>query len=176
VDEREFIRAMERRFRAKLVSADRGIDPKAESAAPPSSSSPPPPSKCALCRRPDKLGDTIDDFGRRYCREAEWAQCNRIAAGRLGASASASTSSASLSGELHADGKCRDCGEPIAWVTTQRGRKMPVDVRPARPNVAAFELVGRVDTLAFYVSEQKRARMSGDVYECHRNTCSAGDD
>lgn len=168
-DEERFVAALVRKFRAVEVAAD-----------PP----PPPPATssssehvCALCRR--ALGGRLvfnetDAKGnpdeRYYCPQSEADKCMRIAAGRLGASASAGSASA-LRGVLDADGKCRDCGEPVLWVKTQRGKKMPVNVHPAPPIVDAFELVGETDTLAFYVSEKRRAKHYGDVYEFHGATC-----
>lgn len=110
------------------------------------------------------------DDGRWWCPKSEHDKCTRIAAGRLGASASAAGNSA-LRGVLEADGKCRDCGAPVKWVKTQRGKKMPVDIDPAPAGVSAFEVVGETDSLAFYVSEKRRARFIGDVYEFHGSTC-----
>jgi hypothetical protein len=127
---------------------------------------------CAVCRRRGSWL-VLGPDERWWCSEAESAACTRIAQGRLGGVTTASH--AALSGTLRSDGKCRACKEPVRWVKTQRGRKMPVDVRPAVPGVAAFELVGEVNTLAFYVSEKKRPTFSGDVYESHFQTCEARD-
>ena len=48
---------------------------------------------------------------------------------------------------------------------------MPVDVIPAPKDVAAFELVGARDTMAFYISEKRRGMFFGDVYQSHFQTC-----
>lgn len=172
MDEDKFIAALVRKFRATEVSADTGIDPIPESddPPPPPATSSTPERRCHLCRRPlaGRLVAGRDDSW--WCPDSEAAKCSRIAAGRLGASATAG--SGSLKGILEADGKCRDCGEPVKWVKTQRGKKMPVNVFPAPKAVDAFELVGEDDTLAFYVSEKRRARHWGDVYEFHGKSCT----
>lgn len=129
--------------------------------------------KCALCRRATTRR-TLGADGRKWCSGVDADTCIRIAQGRLGGATAPSR--ASLSGKLGADGDCRRCGKPVKWVKTQRGKKMPVDVSPAPSGVAAFELIGRIDTLAFYVSERRRAAYSGDLYESHFNTCEAGND
>jgi hypothetical protein len=169
MDEDKFIAALGRKFRAVEV------DP------------PPPPQpsstprrrrpvrdqvKCAVCRRTTHL--VVGDDGRAWCREPEWDACNRIAQSRLGASAAVGSASA-LTGQLEPDGKCRSCKEPVKWVKTQRGKKMPVDVIPAPPEVDAFELIGRTNTLAFYISEKRRAMHVGDVYQSHFQTCGERD-
>jgi hypothetical protein len=79
----------------------------------------------------------------------------------------------SLHGILDDEGAtCRDCGQPMKWVkTAARGKKIPVDVAPAAKGVAGFELIGRVDTLAYYVNESKSWYHEGDVYTAHMNTC-----
>lgn len=180
IDEAAFTRALVRRFRAREIpqSAEPAGSAEPPSSLPPSNTLPPSSDveKCALCRRPDKLGTIRDEHGRLYCREAEWPMCDRIAQGRLGASASNSTSASALRGELHPDGTCRNCKAPVKWVKTQRGKSMPVDVSPAPPGKQAFELIGRVDTLAFFISERKREKLDGDVYESHFQTCAAGRD
>lgn len=107
-----------------------------------------------------------------WCPESDRDTCLRIAQSRLGASAGNTSSEAALKGALEPDAKCRDCGAEIKWVKTQRGKKMPVDVIPAPKGVAAFELVGRSQTMAFYISEKRRAMHFGDVYESHFQTCT----
>lgn len=127
--------------------------------------------KCVLCRRSGPRVKVGAD-GRRWCSSTDSDACIRIAQGRLGGATGGSNSA--LSGKLRPDGRCRDCKSPVKWVKTQRGKKMPVDCDPAPASVAAFELVGSVGTLAFYVSEKKRVTFSGDVYESHYQTCESG--
>ena len=181
ITEEQFVSALVRKFRAVEIPAVAGTGNEAEpadssSSSSTSSSSDPERSRCALCHRTDKLGTGRDDFGRPYCRDAEWDTCNRIAQGRLGASAGRSGNTNALRGELHPDGNCRNCKAPIKWVTTQKGKKMPVDVSPAPPGRDAFELVGRIDTTAFYVSAKRREGLDADLYASHFNSCSRGDD
>lgn len=168
IDEQEsFVRALKRKFQATEREPDSGIAPVPQSAEPDEN------RKCALCRR-QVSGMNLGTDGRLWCPEREAAACMRIAQGRLGGATTSSRSA--LSGKLKADGDCRRCGVPIKWVKTQRGKKMPVDVDPAPPSVDAFELIGQVDTLAFFVSEKKRPTFAGDVYRSHFQTCEARDE
>jgi hypothetical protein len=166
-DEDKFVAAIVRKFRA--VEVEPPPPPPATSSTPERDLST--ERKCVLCRR-DLRGRMVgpDADGRWWCPKSETDKCDRIAAGRLGASASGGSAS-SLRGIIEADGKCRDCGEPVKWVKTQRGKKMPVNIHPAPKAVDAFELVGEHDTLAFYVSEKRRAKHWGDTYEFHGSTC-----
>lgn len=171
-DEERLVAAFKRRFRAVEVDPwtdDTPPPPPATSSS--SSSGSAEPDRCHLCHRSGRRLVTSAN-GMKWCPDSDWDVCNRIAQGRLGASGSTG-SSAALKGILDTDGKCRDCHEPIKWVKTQRGKKMPVDVSPAPADLDAFELIGRVDTLAFFISSRRRATHSGDVYACHFNTCSA---
>jgi hypothetical protein len=167
MDEDKFIAALKRKFKA--VEAE-PREPEPDDPPPPPATSSTPERKCALCRR--SLTSLVwgEQDGRWWCPKSEAEKCTRIAAGRLGASASGAGNS-SLKGALDPDGKCRDCGAEVRWVKTQRGKKMPVDVLPAPAGVDGFELVGETDTLAFYVSEKRRARYFGDCYEFHGKTC-----
>jgi hypothetical protein len=151
------VRAFVRKFNATVVPNIGEPEEKAEQHA------------CVLCKRTTKLALGAD--GRWWCKDSEAAACNRIAQSRLGGATGGTGNNASLRGVLREDGKCRSCGAPIKWVKTQRGKKMPVDTRPAPAGVDAFELMGAVETLAFYVSEKKRALHVGDVYRSHFQTC-----
>jgi hypothetical protein len=168
IEEQEsFVRALKRKFQATEREPDSGKGPIPQAAETDEE------RKCALCRR-KVSGMKLGTDGRLWCPESESAACLRIAQGRLGGATTASR--AALSGKLKADGDCRACGAPIKWVRTQRGKNMPVDVDPAPPSVDAFELVGQVKTLAFFVSEKKRPTFAGDVYRSHFQTCEARDE
>jgi hypothetical protein len=166
--EDKFIAALIRKFRATEAEPP---EPEPADPPPPPTTSSTPAKKCALCRRSltSLVWGEADE--RWWCPKSEADKCTRIALGRLGASASGA-GNVSLRGVLDPDGgKCRDCGEPVKWVKTQKGKKMPVDVLPAPAGVSGFELVGEHDTLAFYVSEKRRAKFFGDCYEFHGSTC-----
>lgn len=169
MDEAKFVAALTRKFRAHEV------EPRELPPPPPRTPSTPRPEprRCHLCQR--SLGTRlVENNGLLWCPDTEADKCLRIAAGRLGASASNANRDSSLKGQLEPSGTCRDCGAEVLWVKTQRGKKMPVDVIPAPKDVAAFELVGKSDTMAFYVSERRRASHWGDVYESHFQTCKNG--
>lgn len=91
-------------------------------------------------------------------------------------SSSPSSSPRSLSGVLEADGECRDCGGPVKWVTTARGKKMPVDVIPAKEGTEGFELIGVVDPTAHFVKSAAAWEFDGSLYEFHGRTCPERDD
>jgi hypothetical protein len=150
------VRAFVRKFNAEIVPSEEAKTEREEV------------RRCVICRRSNvKLVLGADE--RWWCPNTESETCNRIAQSRLGGATSGSASA--LHGILRKDGTCRDCGADIKWVRTQRGKKMPVDTSPAPAGVAAFELVGAVRTLAFYVSEKKRKLHSSDVYQSHFQSC-----
>lgn len=150
------VRAFVRRFKATIIPNREEERPARERRT------------CVVCKRETSKLELGQD-GRWWCPRSDNDTCNRIAQTRLGGATSGSSSA--LRGVLRKDGTCRDCGAEVKWVKTQRGKKMPVDTEPAPAGVAAFELVGAVETLAFYVSEKRRATHAGDVYQSHFQTC-----
>jgi len=160
------VRQFVRKFRATVVE----LPPETE--IPPDEENTGDDHKCALCRR-ETPGAKLGQDGRWWCTGSEESVCIRLAQGRLGGATAPGR--ASLSGRLRPDGKCRQCRQQIRWVKTQRGKNMAVDIDPAPAGVDAFELIGEVKTIAFYVSERKRAGWAGDVYRPHFKTCEKAD-
>jgi hypothetical protein len=68
-------------------------------------------------------------------------------------------------------GKCRSCRAPIVWARTERGKRMPVDARPAADGTYRLDEPDRYEgPLAVY-----DPRGTGPRYASHFGTCpSAG--
>jgi len=65
---------------------------------------------------------------------------------------------------------CRSCDDPIVWVVTENGKRMPVDAEPVRVR-AGFTLdepIGDAPPLARWKRSDDRAEQ---LYVSHFSTC-----
>lgn len=61
---------------------------------------------------------------------------------------------------------CKSCGEPVAWVTMQSGKKMPLDPLPQEDgNIEIVGATGRV------VPRSEAERREGMLYRSHYASC-----
>jgi hypothetical protein len=74
--------------------------------------------------------------------------------------------------------ECHDCGEPIMWVFSEKGKAMPIDVMPGGdPDKARFrkertEVEGdRVKGIVHYVKRSELEDNVAPLYACHFDTC-----
>lgn len=61
--------------------------------------------------------------------------------------------------------ECRTCGAPMIWVTTQKGKKMPLDAEP----VAKGKFLLNDDMTVAYIPESDP--YTGERYSSHFETC-----
>lgn len=70
---------------------------------------------------------------------------------------------------------CKDCGESIIWVTTQKGKRMPIDVTPH--HMGRFRKVGISESGKKLVSFVRDADIESvrrervPLYNSHFETC-----
>lgn len=64
--------------------------------------------------------------------------------------------------------ECRSCKEPIVWVTTRKGKKMPLDPDPV-PNGPFIYDGDPEEARVVYIGEKDR--YTGDRYASHFSTC-----
>jgi hypothetical protein len=87
-------------------------------------------------------------------------------------------------GRLTSNATCKSCGRPIAWATTENGKKMPVDVEPATTGGNVHVEVSGYGRTPFYRVEvlgdsllgdarRRQLRAEGEaLYLSHFKTCT----
>lgn len=79
------------------------------------------------------------------------------------------TQKAARSSSSHAAGTCRQCGQPVRWVQTVRGRAMPLDPLPTAAGNVRLRASGS-QVLAF-VSGNQDLPLQQPAYRAHAATC-----
>ena len=69
--------------------------------------------------------------------------------------------------------ECRgkNCGAPIIWCRTARGKKMPLDAEPSSAGSFVIEHADSNDPLARRLANYAASSYTGDKYTPHWETC-----
>lgn len=67
---------------------------------------------------------------------------------------------------------CRECGRPMIWTTTLKGKRMPVDADPTDSGTFGLFYEGDLTPLAVHVKNAtSRKGWNGKLYMPHHATC-----
>lgn len=75
--------------------------------------------------------------------------------------------------------ECHDCGAPVMWVFSERGKAMPIDVESGGSDKARFRKErtehhdGKVVGIVHFVKDNEIEANTRQLYACHWDNCPA---